>query len=116
MDAGTTAWRVRRRKAEENIYIRIPPRHLRESNAEDDALHQRLAVQLASVTQRFDDLQSRISTNEEELRKRGEKLNLLLMEIEKQELEEWSMGQQVKVIERCYHLMNIAVPLPTFNV
>jgi vacuolar-type H+-ATPase subunit I/STV1 len=104
LDGGTTAKRGPRYKAktDEPLFIRIPALCVRSSSSSPSVP---LIDELVSVANRFKELQARTDANEEEIRKRSEKLNMLLMEIEMQDLEEWRMEQQVRVLERCSDLM-----------
>jgi hypothetical protein len=102
---GTTARhrRKHKEKTDGQLFIRIPALSVRKS---DPSLkYRRLTDELGSVEKRFKEVQNCIDANEEEIRTRREKLNILLMEIEMQDLEEWRMEQQARVLERCFGLM-----------
>ena len=50
-------------------------------------------------------LQEQLDHNEEEIKWRREMLNHLLIDLEKEAIEEWRMEQWLKVLEQTFHLM-----------
>ena len=60
---------------------------------------------LELVKRRNTELQKRLDHNEEEIKWRREMLNHLLIDLEKEAIEEWRMEQQLEVLEQTFHLM-----------
>lgn len=88
------------------IYIRIPSlihRHSRVSDASATLRH--LTGQLEAISERLQQLQNLIDANEEDLRKKQENLNKLVVDIEEKAVDELRMQQRVQLLEKCFCLM-----------
>jgi uncharacterized protein YoxC len=88
------------------IYIRIPSlirRHSRVSDASTTCQH--LTGQVEAISERLQQLQNLINANEEDLRKKQENLNKLVVDIEEQAVDEFRMQQRVQLLEKCLSLM-----------
>ena len=60
---------------------------------------------LELVKRRNTELQERLDHNEEEIKWQRKMLNHLLIDVEKEAIEEWRMEQQLEVLEQTFHLM-----------
>ena len=64
-----------------------------------------LSSQLESANRQLTELQDQLHRNEEDIRRRREMLNHLLVEIEKEAVNEWRVEQQLKVLKKMFSLM-----------